>query len=70
MEGKAYQFESFMLLVALEEYVPYMTALDLEAILYDGLIPTSATILRWEIKKGMRVPVVERKIAEAMARQK
>lgn len=65
-----YSVESLSLLFTLQEYIPYMSTEELLAILWYGMKPDNATINGWELKRRSREATIERRLREAISRQK
>lgn len=65
-----YDFFALSLLVALEEYLPFMSDDEIREILYYGMEPDALTVWGWEVRKSARMEKVLRRFRDAYGRQK
>lgn len=65
-----YSVESLTLLLALEDYIPFMTKEELLTILWYGRKPSDAEICTWELKRQVREQALERRFKKALTGQK
>ena len=65
-----FEIYALSLLMALEEYLPYMSDDEIRGILYFGIEPDALAIWGWEVWKRARGEDVARRFREAYGRQK
>lgn len=65
-----YSVEALTLLIALEDYIPFMTEEELLTILWYGKKPDNSAICTWELKRQVREQALERRLKSALSRQK